>query len=75
MTPKLLLMWSVSVAFSGLAICLLALGIRGTIKVFITQDEEDEEDTYGQGHPRSVKVPPPPIPPPNIKRYEYEKPK
>jgi hypothetical protein len=65
LTPELLLTWSASITFSGLAICLLALGIRGTVLLLKAQDKENKKIKYEPGT-RSVKVPPPPVPPPKI---------
>jgi len=67
LTPDLLCEWSLSILVSGIAICLLALGIRGTIKIFVSKEEKQEaQEAYAPGHPKPPKVPPPPpIPPAN----------
>ena len=68
MTPESLLIWTLSTVISGLAVCLLALGIRGTIKIFIDKEDGKDNDEYQLGHPRPPKVPPanyqPPLKPP-----------
>jgi hypothetical protein len=59
LTPDNLLVWTLSLVCSGLLICLLALGIRGTVRIFMSKDEAKEEEEYELGHPKRPPIPPP----------------